>query len=241
MDILRHLIIGDWQSEPYFQHQNPTEQCYRDVKRMTNTLMDRSGCPASCWLLALMCVCFLLNHTACQALNYAIPMTVLLGSTIDISPLLRFHWWEPVCYNLDDVTFPSESEEKLGRFVGMAEHVGHRMTHKILTDDTNKVIQRSVVRTALDPTAPNYRAAADYDPDYEPPRIIKSQSEDQLNEAREKDPNAQLVPPIINITELQGHTFLKETDNGQQHRVWIAKAIDNHGEKVSKDPNNIQF
>ena len=26
MDILRHLIIGDWQSEPHFQHQNPTEQ-----------------------------------------------------------------------------------------------------------------------------------------------------------------------------------------------------------------------
>ena len=26
MDILRNLIIGDWQSEPYFQHQNPAER-----------------------------------------------------------------------------------------------------------------------------------------------------------------------------------------------------------------------
>jgi hypothetical protein len=25
-DILRHYIIGDWQSEPHYQHQNPTER-----------------------------------------------------------------------------------------------------------------------------------------------------------------------------------------------------------------------
>jgi hypothetical protein len=56
---------------------------------------------------------------------------------------LLFRFWVPVYYELDDSTFPSESREKLGRFVGIAEHVGHFMTFEILTDDTNKVIFRS--------------------------------------------------------------------------------------------------
>ena len=30
-DILRHLIIGDWQSEPHKQHQNPAKRHYQDV------------------------------------------------------------------------------------------------------------------------------------------------------------------------------------------------------------------
>ena len=46
-DILRHLIIGDWQSEPHQQHQNFAEWCYQDVKRMANQLLDWSGAPPS--------------------------------------------------------------------------------------------------------------------------------------------------------------------------------------------------
>lgn len=36
---------------------------------------------------------------------------------------------------LDGNDFPSGSREKLGHSVGIAEHVGHAMTFKILTDD----------------------------------------------------------------------------------------------------------
>ncbi len=54
-------------------------------------------------------------------------------------------FWEPVYYKLDDNRFPSKSKEQLGRFVGISEHVGHAMTFKILTNDTNKVIHRSRV------------------------------------------------------------------------------------------------
>jgi hypothetical protein len=55
-DILRSLIIGDWQSEPHQQHQNPAERKYQDIKRMANTIMDRTGSPPTTWLLALMYV-----------------------------------------------------------------------------------------------------------------------------------------------------------------------------------------
>jgi hypothetical protein len=82
-------------------------------------------------------------------------MTRLTGSTHDISPLLCFLWWEEVYYKIDDNQFPSKSCEAKGHFVGISEHVGHAMTFKILTTDKKKVIHRSGVGTALDPTIPN--------------------------------------------------------------------------------------
>ena len=144
-DVLRHMIIGAWQSEPHMQHQNPAERRWQTVKRLANTIMDRTGSPACLWLLALTYVCFVLNHTAAAVLNCAVPLTVLTGQMMDISPLLRFEWYEPVFYSNEDSGFPSESGEKLGRFVGIEENVGHVMTFKILTEDTNKVINRSAV------------------------------------------------------------------------------------------------
>ena len=76
-------------------------------------------------------------------------MEVLQGSTPDISPLMQFRFWEPVYYMQEDAGFPSESSERKGRFVGISETVGDALTYQILTDDTNKVIHRSAVRTAL--------------------------------------------------------------------------------------------
>ena len=138
-DILRTLFIGNWQSEPYQQHQNPAERCFQTVKTTANTILDRSGAPASTWLLCLLYVCFLLNHTFCTAIN-TVPLQYATGSTVDISPLLRFHFWELVYYREDDSNFPSDSREALEHMVGVAEHVGHAMTYKVLTVDTQKVI-----------------------------------------------------------------------------------------------------
>ena len=177
LQYLRALVIDSWQSEPKRQNQNPSERRFQTVKRMTNTLLDRSGSPAYTWLLCLLYVCFILNHTVCGTHN-DIPMTRLTGSTHDISPLLRFHWWEEVFYKIDDNPFPSESREAKGHFVGISEHVGHAMTYKILTIDTKKIIHRSGVRTALDPTIPNLRADL-FDGETDAPikRFIKSKND----------------------------------------------------------------
>jgi hypothetical protein len=123
---------------------------------MTNTLLDRSGSPAYTWLLAVGYVCFLLSLTFRGAVN-AIPMQCLKGSTPDISPLLRFSWYQPVYYKVDDSDFLSETREERGHFVGIAENVGHAMTFKILTDNTNKFINRSNVRSARLPLEYNLR------------------------------------------------------------------------------------
>ena len=54
MDILRAYHISNWHSEPYHQNQNPAE--WR-IKSSTNTVMNRSGATANCWLLCLIYVC----------------------------------------------------------------------------------------------------------------------------------------------------------------------------------------
>ena len=69
MDILRACHISNWHSEPYHQNQNPTEWRYRTIKSWTNTVMNRSGAPANCWLLCLTYVCYILNHIACTTLD----------------------------------------------------------------------------------------------------------------------------------------------------------------------------
>ena len=67
-DILRAYNINDWQSEPYHQNQNPAEWRYRTIKAWTNTIMNRTGAPAHCWLLTLQYVCYILNHISTASL-----------------------------------------------------------------------------------------------------------------------------------------------------------------------------
>ena len=94
MDIPRAYHIS---SEPYHQNQIPAEWRYRTIKSWTNTVMNRSGAPANCWLLCLIYVCYLLNHISCAALDGKIPLFALVPSiTPDISIILLFTFYEPV-------------------------------------------------------------------------------------------------------------------------------------------------
>ena len=96
-----------------------------------------------------MCAFFLttwLHHPS--VLHYRNPLEVCTGITPDISALLEYTFYEPVYYLSADTHFPSSSNEKPGRFVGIAETVGDALTYKILTDDTKKIIYRSAIRTA---------------------------------------------------------------------------------------------
>jgi len=71
-----------------------------------------------------------------------------------------------VYYKVEEHHFPSMSNEKPGRFVGISEHVGHALTFLILTDKTQKIIYQSVVHSATNPDARNLRA--DIQPAMEP-------------------------------------------------------------------------
>ena len=122
MDILRAYHISNWHSEHYHQNQNPAEWRHRTIKSRTNTVMNRSHIPANCWLLCLIYVCYLLNHISCAALDGKIPLFAITGITPDISIILLFTFYQPVFYATYDHHFPSESEERVGYWVGFGEH-----------------------------------------------------------------------------------------------------------------------
>ena len=142
IDILRAYHISNWHSELYHQNQNPAEWRYRTIKSWTNTVMNRSGDPANCWLLCLIYVCYLLNDIACTTLDGKIPLFALTGITPDISIILLFTFYQPVLYATYNQNFPSESEVRAGYWVGFGEHCGDAMTHKILDHDTQEIIYK---------------------------------------------------------------------------------------------------
>ena len=250
LDILRSLCIGQWTSEPHRQNQNTMERRYQTAKRLTNIAMDRSGCPASCWLLCLQYICLVLNCTACKSIGWSIPLTVLLGVTIDVSPLLRFHWYQPVFYNVDDASFPSQSREALGYFVGIAQHCGHAMTFKVLTDDTKRIILRSQVRPADDPTKPNLSLTDLFDG--EPPARIFVRSKgdpDDISDYPNLDNESgeieqDVMPTMVHVdtSELIGKTFLMDTqEDGSKHRARIVEMIENHEHATTNSNEHVRF
>ena len=117
-DILRAYNISDWQCEPHHQNQKPAEWRYRTIKAWTNTIMNRTGAPAYCWLLTLQYVCYILNHFSSGSLGGPVPLQVLYGVTPDISIMVLYTFYQPIFYATHDQHFPSDSEERAGYWVG---------------------------------------------------------------------------------------------------------------------------
>ena len=257
VDILRTLCISSWQSEPHQQQQNPAERRYQTVKTAANRIMDRTGAPPETWLLCLQYVCFLLNHTYNMTTG-GVPLTTLTGSTVDISALLRFHFWQKVYYKAVDVDFPSDSPEAVGHIVGISEHCGHALTWKILTVDSNSVIFRSLVRP-FSSEDPNLRAEmlGGEKSDQNPTPIIKSR-DDSDHESKhistpishdstspdsgENKENGEPPSAVFNPEDLVGRTFLLDPqEDGQRFRARIVKLIEDHEESVEDNPTRLKF
>ena len=252
-DLLRSLFIQDYQSEPYHQHQNKAENHFGLAKRYTNTVMNTSGCPACCWLLCLQYICVVLNHLASPTLQGICPVQALEGTTPDISFLLHFSFYEPVYYRIDssepDLNFPSSSNEKKGYWVGFADNQGDSLTWRILTEDTQKIIIRSGVRSALRTTTNQRLASPSGEGTTLPfpiPYSQQSQNYLPLDPLDASTPNFEHFVqsqtgedednPIpmanIDIPNLLGRSFLlPPEDNGERHMAKIID-IDDHGQTL---------
>ena len=145
-DILRMYHSSSWNSEPYHQNQNPAEGRYCTLKSWTNTIMNTTGAPADCWLLCMIHASYILNHLSCEALGGNVPLGMLYGVSPDISIILLYTFYQPVFYATHNQSYPSASEERAVHWVGFGEHVGDALTHKLLDDDTKKILYRSAVR-----------------------------------------------------------------------------------------------
>ncbi|KAL7580569.1 hypothetical protein ACA910_003691 [Epithemia clementina (nom. ined.)] len=219
VDVLRMYEIAQWHSEPYHQNQNPAEGRYRTIKNWTNTIMNRTGAPANCWLLCMIYVCYLLNHIACAALGGPVPLFVLTGITPDISILLLFQFYQQVFYATHDQSFPSASEERAAYWVGFGEHVGDALTHKLLDAETQKLIYRSAVRPA-DPAHPNKRLSPDGGelPLSKPTIFVKARQDD--------NPSVHKPMPEFDPNDYIGKTFLLPVDeNGEKLRATVKQKV----------------
>jgi len=180
-----------------------------------------------------------------------VPLTQLTGSTVDISVLLRFYFWQKVYYKAVDVDFPSDSPEAVGHIVGISEHCGHALTWKILTADSNTIIFRSLVRP-FSSDDPNLRAEmlGGEESDLNPAPIIKSRHDsdhdsNHISTTVDNDEDkANTEPPsaVFNPEDLVGRTFLMDPqEDGQQFRARIVKLIKDHEANVEENPTRLKF
>jgi hypothetical protein len=249
--ILRMYCIADFQCEPHYQHQNYAERRIEEIRKTVNALLDCTGTPAAFWLLlAMLYVIKLMNHLAVASLDWKTPLEVAHGQKPDILPFLQFHWWEPVYFEAPATRdFPSDSVEKTGRWVGIAEHQGDVLTYLVLTDDTLQVIALSNVRSTLSPMHPNYRVFArslsDGGEDFIPMNVDPGDSPCDVKDiiynssdiaGVNVDPS-ELKLPYFTPDELLNRTFLRKVDGQQMRARVVRKIMDND----AHNHQNIKF
>ena len=223
-DILRAYCIKEWQSEPYYQHQNFAERKYAQIKPLVNRLLNTTGAPPSIWLLALQHVTRTLNHLANKTLKWTTPLEKLTGRKPDISSILIYNFWDKIYYKHINAKFPHESSEKLGRFVGVADSVGHALTFKILSGES-KIIFRSKIRSA----EMEYLKNKIIEPDIKK-EIVKSKFER----------NGAL--PTFDPKDLIGRTFLRDpNEEGIRHRAKIVEILRENDEERTNDLRFVKF
>jgi len=113
LEILRKYNFKDMQTEPHHPNQNPAERRIQEVKKMVNSILDKTNAPENLWYLCIQYVCYLMNRMAHERLKGCTPIEVALGETPDISALLQFYFYQPILYYDKNQSFP-ESKEHLG-------------------------------------------------------------------------------------------------------------------------------
>jgi hypothetical protein len=116
------------------------------------------------------------------------------------------------------------------------------MTFKILTDDTRKIIFRSNVRSALDPTTKNRRLDP-LDGEISNP-IIKSRHDSNESGLDLNDGETQEYHhmPVFDSSDLIGKTFLMDPqEDGQLFRARIVRAIEDHDGATAHNPSRVKF
>ena len=85
---------------------------------------------------------------SCHSLNGQIPISKLYCVTPDISIIMIYTFYQSVYYTFHNQSFPSTSEEKHAFWVGIGEHVGDAITHKLLDASSYQILYRSAIHPA---------------------------------------------------------------------------------------------
>ena len=142
--INQNMMVKDSFSKAGHLNQNPAESLgVRVVKSGTEALMNHTGTPAQYWPWAHKYNADVNNHCATPFLNWEVPITKRHGYTPDISPFLQYQFYEKIYYKTEEKA--PNAKEQAGYWLGVNHTVGDLLTYDIFTDDTENIIQRSVI------------------------------------------------------------------------------------------------
>lgn len=159
-DINREFMIKDQYTEPHHPQQNPVKSsAIRYIRNQVMIVLDQTGAPD---LLRYMAALYIADiHNICfdkNLPNEMTPLQYLRGVTPDISVHLQFIFYQPVLFLDHEGDWPS-SNERSGRWVGIAHGIGDILTFWILDDQSKYILAQSVVcpftknlRVKWDPT-----------------------------------------------------------------------------------------
>ena len=238
-EILRMYAIKDFQCEPHHQHQNLAERRIQEVKKLSNQMLDRTGAPPSLWLLCVYYVVYLLNRLSSETIDWKTPIEAATGQQPDISAIISFRWYEPVYYKSHSSSYPSSSNEKLGRIVGVAEHKGDALTFLVLDTLNNQVLARSELRSAVTVDTPNIRAEflGNSSPDGVEPSSVKPIM--SATDIADLDINpSDLKLPRFSPDELIGKLFVRDLEDGKSYRARVVRKI---MDQDAENHKNIKF
>jgi hypothetical protein len=150
---------------------------------------------------------------------------------------------EPVYYKVNDSTFPSDSPEALGYWVGVAEHVGHTMTSRVWCKTTNKVIDRSVLRPALLPGVHNARAGSlPHNPYYDWLRRHLSPTDPPSPHCQSSQDYGEIFPgrpPDFVRSDQDTNDVLDSTDYGEQYYLSDSAPSQDTEQKSQVGPRDV--
>jgi hypothetical protein len=189
--------------------------------------MDRRGAPPKTWLLCSEYLADVHNIASDESLRWQVPFTIHHGETPDISALLHYQFYVKIYYLDPGETFP-KSKEKPGYWVGVATNVGDALTYKILTDDTEQVIHRSIIRTAesskqRENSRTNRRVR--FDPELDP----------EVHHDDDEPPRIQLGDTRLPTMQRRATTYRRSTKKKQRRRATRRPATQ-PTEIVNNDP-----
>ena len=179
--------------------------------------MDRVGCPAQFWLLCLLYVIGLCNILTNS--KGKIPLTMVMGTEMDVSPCLDFHFWQEVFVEVP------RGGEQLAHWCRPSHKQGDFLTYFVLLDDTMQLVTCSNIHPAKHPLFLNrlqHPTPADGDTSVPVTKAVLSSIQDYYEEPVEL--------PVFSPEELLGMTVLCEIDDEVLWVKVVRKVIDHDSE-----------
>ena len=132
-----------------------------------------------------------------------------------------FEFYERIYYLDSEEKYPHTKEQR-GRFMGVADQVGDALTFTILTED-NKLLTRSVVRSAVNPTRYGYENKRLLSEEDLKKQQTEEQAQEEINTAKYFPPTTPLDDPLRDSLrdQLKGRSGpipASDNDNGVKPR-----------------------